>query len=155
MLFRSFELMKPVLEYHTPEFAQEVTGVGVETIKRITREYATRTPSLILAGWGMGKLYHGDLLERSLILLAAFPGNIGKHGGGFWGGGIMFVEGIFGLMKTAMTTGKMRIVPSTFVYYTHSPGMREAMSRWSQVPEGKKSADDYIMESLQKGWIPV
>lgn len=149
-----FEKLKPVLDRHTPEFAQEVTGVGVDLIKRVVHEYATRKPALIQWGMGMGKLYHGDLLQRSIILLAALTGNVGKEGGGYWSDGVVYQDGIMAMAKVAAKTGMGRISPPAAWFYVHG-GLREASSRWVPVPEGKRTADDYIMESIQKMWMPV
>jgi len=150
-----FELLKPSLDKYSPERTQEITGVGAATISRITHEYATRGPALIQMGWGQGKLYHSDLFQRSAILLSALTGNTGKVGGGYWIGGVMETEGIWAMaVPVATKTGKARIVPTALWHYIHS-GMREASSRWAPVPEGNKTADDYIMESIQKFWMPV
>jgi len=148
-----FERLKTVLERHSPRFAREASGVGEQTIERITREYATRKPALIQWGWGIGKLYDGDLLGRALILLSALTGNTGRVGGGYWSGGILPQEGMMAMMPVLMKTGRHRIVCGTTWLYVHG-GLREFESRWIPTP-GAKTGDEYIMEAIEKKWMPV
>ena len=149
-----FERLKKTLATHTPEFATEATGVGSKTIEFITRQYADADPALIEMGWGIGKLYHGDLLARTIILLSALTGNTGKEGGGFWNGGIAALEGLEMMMApTTMKIGRHRIIPGPSFMYVHG-GLREHSSRWIPTP-GEKSGDDYIMEAIEKQWMPV
>ncbi len=146
-----FDRLKDVLAQHTPEFAESVTGVGTQAIERLTREYATAKPALIQIGWGIGKLYHSDLLQRAIYLLAVLTGNIGKLGGGFWNGGILINEGS-AYTPIPGTTGS-RGGPGAPWLYVHG-GLREQESRWVPTP-GEKSGDDYIMEAIDNGWMPV
>ncbi len=148
-----FERLKGVLAVHTPEFAASVTGVGTATIERIARIYAESRPALIQWGWGIGKLYNGDLLQRALILLSALTGNTGRVGGGFWTGGILPPDGVIGLMPYLSKTRKHRFVNGPAWMYVHA-GMRDLASRWAPTP-GEKSADAYIMEAIERYWMPV
>ncbi|MBT4519952.1 MAG: molybdopterin-dependent oxidoreductase, partial [Halieaceae bacterium] len=149
-----FERLKKTLATHTPEFAAEQTGVGSKTIEFIARLYADADPALIEIGWGLPKLYHGDLLARAIILMSALSGNTGKEGGGFWSGGIAPMEGLeFMMAPLIMKTGRHRIVPGPSWLYVHG-GLREMSSRWIPTP-GDKSGDDYIMEAIEKQWMPV
>jgi DMSO reductase family type II enzyme molybdopterin subunit len=67
---------------YTPEIAREDCGVHPDVIRQMARKVATkRTCSYI--GFTSGKHYHGDLMERSLILSMALTGNWGKPGTGF------------------------------------------------------------------------
>ncbi len=77
-----FELLKKQLDYHTPEHAATITGIGAATIRRVARELATARAALILASFGSCKHYHTDLVQRAMILLLALTGNEGKRGGG-------------------------------------------------------------------------
>jgi nitrate reductase alpha subunit len=38
---------------------------------------------MIIHGAGVNHWFHNDLINRSLILMAALTGNTGKNGGGF------------------------------------------------------------------------
>jgi DMSO reductase family type II enzyme molybdopterin subunit len=149
-----FERLKDMLAEHTPQFAQSVTGVGTEAIERLTREYATRKPALIQIGWGIGKLYHSDLLQRAIILLGALTGNIGTLGGGFWNGGILIGAALGGFGPLIPGQTGSRACPGAPWLYVHG-GIREGIgSSWVPTP-GEKSGDDYIMEAIEKFWMPV
>jgi DMSO reductase family type II enzyme molybdopterin subunit len=145
-----FERLKDLLAQNTPEFASRVSGVGADMIERIAREYATRKPALITWGWGIGKLYWGDNLQRAIILLSALTGNTGQLGGGFWGGGLHGSDGAF---RAFGEFDQSRTVPGAPWLYVHG-GLREFESEWVPTP-GKKTGDDYIMEAIDKGWMPV
>ena len=148
-----FERLKDVLAEHTPEFANSVTGVGTGAIERLTHEYATSKPALIQIGWGIGKLYHGDLLQRSIILLCALTGNIGKLGGGYWNGGIL-IGGDLSAFQLIPGQKGSRTCPGAPWLYAHG-GIREGIgSSWVPTP-AEKSGDDYIMEAIEKFWMPV
>jgi len=149
-----FERLKESLALHTPEFAARVTGVGAATIERVAKAYATSKPALIQCGWGLPKIYHGDLLERSIILLSALTGNTGTVGGGFWTGGILFFEGIGPLSAPIFSKLRRgRFICGAPWLYVHA-GLRELQSRWIPTP-GAKTGDEYIMEAIEKQWMPV
>jgi len=67
---------------YTPAQAARVTGVGAGAIRRLARELAAAGSAMIFAGLSSCKHYHGDLMQRSQILLMALTGNQGKSGGG-------------------------------------------------------------------------
>jgi len=149
-----FERLKEVLAKNTPEFAASVSGVGKATIEKVAHQYATSKPALIQCGWGLPKIYHADLLERAIVLLSALTGNTGKVGGGFWTGGILLQDGL-GMLSAPMMMKyrKGRMITGTPWLYVHA-GLREHQSRWIPTP-GSKTGDDYIMEAIEKHWMPV
>ena len=59
-----------------------MTGVGAGAIRRLARELAAAGSAMIFSGLSSCKHYHGDLMQRSQILLMALTGNQGKSGGG-------------------------------------------------------------------------
>jgi len=63
--------------------ASRITGVNAKLIQRFAREFAAAKSAMIYAGAAMGKILHGDLVQRSQILLAALTGNNGRAGGGW------------------------------------------------------------------------
>lgn len=147
-----FELLKKSLVKNTPEYAQEVTGVGAGVIEKVTSIYANSNTALIQCGWGMPKIYHGDLLERAIFLLSALTANTGKVGGGVFVGGILESGNPIAFPKKYYN-GKHRIIPGATWLYVHG-GLSEVSSRWIPVP-GKKTGHEYIMEGLDKGWMPI
>lgn len=66
----------------TLEWAAEKTGLPVEVIKNLAREYATTKPANIWIGYGMQRHTNGGANVRAIDALAAMTGNIGKPGGG-------------------------------------------------------------------------
>ena len=77
-----FELTKAHLENYTPEKAAEITGVGPEAIRTVAREFAGVKPGMIFTGYNSCKALHGDMLQRSFLLLLSLTGNLGPDGGG-------------------------------------------------------------------------
>lgn len=66
----------------TPEWAEEITGVPAETIRRLAREIATTKPCSINSGWGPQRHSNGENQARAPMVLAAMIGQIGIPGGG-------------------------------------------------------------------------
>ena len=60
-----FELTKRRAAEHTPEMAEEVTGVNAEVIREVARKFASAKPGMIYAGYRASKYIHGDLLQRA------------------------------------------------------------------------------------------
>ena len=78
-----FELLRAKLDReHRPEQASEVCGVHADVIREFARKVASkRTCSFI--GFSSAKQFHGDLMERSLLLAMGLTANWGKPGTGF------------------------------------------------------------------------
>ncbi|WNF38237.1 molybdopterin-dependent oxidoreductase [Bacillaceae bacterium IKA-2] len=66
----------------TLEWAAEKTGVRVEVIETLAREYATTKPANIWIGYGMQRHTNGGQNVRAIDALAAITGNVGLEGGG-------------------------------------------------------------------------
>jgi len=72
----------------TPEWAAEITGIPVDTIRQLAYEYASTKPAAaLLAGLGPQRSNYGEQVERALLTLVCMSGNIGITGGGFAHGG--------------------------------------------------------------------
>ena len=80
-----FSLLKQRLEGYTPEKVHEMSGVHPDTLHQIAE--LCRPPRKIFGyiNFVQGKLYHGDLLERSYCYILALTGSIGKPGAGTQG----------------------------------------------------------------------
>lgn len=78
-----FSILRDKLAAYDLERASKITGVHPNVISRFAREFAAAKSALIYAGAAMGKILHGDLVQRSQILLAAITGNNGRPGGGW------------------------------------------------------------------------
>jgi anaerobic dimethyl sulfoxide reductase subunit A len=70
----------------TPEWAEAITAVSADTIRRIAREYATLKPSVLYQGYGMQRRAYGEQVVRAGCVLAAITGNVGIPGG--WASGL-------------------------------------------------------------------
>ncbi len=66
----------------TVEWASEKTGISVETIERLAKEYATMDPASIWIGYGMQRHINGGMSVRAIDALVALCGNINVVGGG-------------------------------------------------------------------------
>lgn len=77
-----YELMKARLAEYTPELVQPITGVDPNTTRLLARKIAAKRTGILSALGGMGKHYHGDLMERAQLLLLALTGNWGRQGTG-------------------------------------------------------------------------
>jgi DMSO reductase family type II enzyme molybdopterin subunit len=77
-----YALMRQRLDEYTPERAYEISGVHPDAIRALARKIAAKRTNILSALGGMGKHYHGDLMERSQLLLLALTGNWGRHGTG-------------------------------------------------------------------------
>jgi len=84
-----FELLKVHLEEYQPEKVTSVTGVSPEIIRDLARQIAGAKAVTNVTTFNWGKFYHGDLIERAIILLFALCGHMGRRGAvyhGFTGG---------------------------------------------------------------------
>jgi formate dehydrogenase alpha subunit len=70
------------LETFTPEYAEEISGVPAEDIRKAARLYANAKNAAIYWGMGISQLSHGTASALSLINLAFLTGHIGRDGTG-------------------------------------------------------------------------
>ncbi len=76
-----FDLLRKHLRAYTPARAEAMCGVSPKFIRQIARQSARGRTSILL-GFNSCKYYHGDLMERSMMLFLALTGNWGKKGTG-------------------------------------------------------------------------
>jgi DMSO reductase family type II enzyme molybdopterin subunit len=95
-----FDLLKETLnKEYTPEQASRLTGINVETIRRLAgRAWKARGHVQVLVGWNSSKYYHGDLMERAMCLLLALTGSVGNKGSGIRGWSESLFDGATALM---------------------------------------------------------
>ncbi|MGB7876542.1 MAG: formate dehydrogenase subunit alpha [Anaerolineales bacterium] len=70
------------LEKFTPEYAEEISGVPADDIRKAARLYAQAENGAIYWGMGISQLSHGTASALALIHLAFLTGNIGRKGTG-------------------------------------------------------------------------
>lgn len=66
----------------TPEWAEKITGVKAEDIRKLAREYATATPAAIRLGVALERSYGGSQAIRAVTCLPALTGAWRHVGGG-------------------------------------------------------------------------
>lgn len=76
-----FDSLSQHVQELTPEWAEKITQIPADTIKRMARTYATTKPALILEGNGLDQ--HPNVVEtvRAIAMLSAITGNIDVPGG--------------------------------------------------------------------------
>lgn len=80
-----YEEFRATLGAYTPQWAEEITGVAAETIKRLAREFAAAEAPAILYGSGPSRHGNGGMNSRLVMILSMFTGAWGKPGGGYCG----------------------------------------------------------------------
>lgn len=73
--------LKEHYKQYTPEWASKLSGVPIETIERIAREFATTKPATLFTYRGPAKHLYGSYNEKACMMLPIMTGNIEKRGG--------------------------------------------------------------------------
>ncbi len=144
-----FENLKQSLQDNGPAAMGPECGVHPSVIEQLAREFASAKPAMIVHGAGTNHWYHNDLLNRSMILLVALTGNVGKRGGGFnHYVGQEKVWPIHGWQQLAFPREKKRFQNMTLWTYTHA-------SIDDRLRESEHDPRPYIEESVKQGWMPL
>ncbi len=90
-----FTLLKQRVDEYTLEKVHELSGIHPEQLKQLAEWVKPPRKVFVFVNWNAGKLYHGDLLERSYCYMLALTGNIGKVGTGTrgWSAGAEYIGG--------------------------------------------------------------
>jgi anaerobic selenocysteine-containing dehydrogenase len=85
-----------LLEEHSPERAEAVTGIAAEVIERLAREYAlagrdSRSPAVIRLNYGIQRSENGGTSARAVCMLPLVTGSWKRKGGGL----LLSVSGSF------------------------------------------------------------
>ena len=167
-----------VAEY-TPEYVAQVTRVGAQTQRQLADLFANSPRTLIYATWGSCKSYHGDLLQRALILLSALRGQHGRTGSGVRFSAWIPFEGAEELLGAQPSWAQRQVLrvytppprameqaiaeasrtrltwtPSHLFLYVHG-GLAEAQDASVDDASLRRSGREYFREALQRGWLPV
>ena len=111
----AFAVLREMLNAeYTPEKAAKICGVHPDTTRKLARKIASKK-TRIMMGWNSGKYYHGDLMERAMMLILGLTGNWGKHGTGARSWAVGLNDGMFSVLiknkagtETTMDTRAMR-----------------------------------------------
>lgn len=74
---KGFDEFLKVIEKYTPEYAEPITHIPAETIRRAARMYATTKPAMILYGMGVCQFTQAVDVVKGLANLALTTGNFG------------------------------------------------------------------------------
>jgi DMSO reductase family type II enzyme molybdopterin subunit len=75
------EILRDHLDQHyTPEQASPITGTSARMIEQLAREIAAAKGVVNISTYNWGKFYHGDLIERAILLVFSLCGHIGHRG---------------------------------------------------------------------------
>jgi anaerobic selenocysteine-containing dehydrogenase len=77
-----FDELRDRVQSWTPQRASELTGLAVEEIVGLAREYATTKPAAIRLNYGVQRSERGAMAVRTIALLPALVGSWGEVGGG-------------------------------------------------------------------------
>ncbi len=79
-----FEEFRKAVQQYTPERVSGICGIDENIFKSFAEEYGRTKPSAVLIGLGLQRNVNGGEMVRSICLLPALTGNIGRRGGGFF-----------------------------------------------------------------------
>ncbi|GGK72324.1 nitrate reductase subunit alpha [Ornithinimicrobium pekingense] len=152
----------------TPAWAAEITGVPVEQIIRIGREWAqnaidTQGRGMILMGAGINHWYHSDQIYRALLVLTSITGCQGRNGGG-WAHyvGQEKVRPLMGFQHLAFALDWVRPprhMNQTSYWYVHTSQYRydtfdaDAVNGATGAFTGR-STMDLLAQAVRLGWVP-
>ncbi|HGO5855009.1 TPA: molybdopterin guanine dinucleotide-containing S/N-oxide reductase [Mannheimia haemolytica] len=80
--FADYVLGKNDNQPKTAEWASQICGILAEVIKTLANDFVTHR-TMLMSGWGLQRLQHGEQSHWALVTLAAMLGQIGLPGGGF------------------------------------------------------------------------
>lgn len=76
----------------TPEWAERITGIPADEIRRLARLYGLTKPAAILPGLGPQRHANGEQTVRSVTVLPCMTGNVGIAGGGTGASGFLHLH---------------------------------------------------------------
>ncbi len=131
--------------------AARACSIAPADLQRFFSDFATRRPAMIIHGAGTNHWYHNDLINRSMMLLVALTGDVGKNGGGFnhyVGQERVWPEHGFKQLSFPKGAKKQRFQNTTLWTYCHSK---------QQDPHkiAGQPVEHYILESVKRGWMPL
>jgi anaerobic selenocysteine-containing dehydrogenase len=93
-----FDQLREKVKAYPPERVAPWTGIAVEDIRKLAREYATVRPSVIRLNYGVQRSEGGGMATRAIAMLPCILGSWKEVGGGLQ----MSTSGAFGLNDDAL-----------------------------------------------------
>ena len=93
-----FEQLREKVKEYPPERAAQWTGISVEDIVKLAREYATTRPAVIRVNYGVQRSEGGGMAMRAITMLPCITGSWKEVGGGLQ----LSTSGSFGLNRPAL-----------------------------------------------------
>jgi len=172
-----FTRLREEVKVYTPGKVEEITGVGAETLKKLAHDLYAIKPAMIVEGGGVNHWFHNDINNRSMILLMALTGNVGKSGSGFNHYTGQYKVWLSGLGNYGMIL-KARPQNGTLFVWSHYdaqlwrlgkniPELAAAIEKGeiAKLPNGVPVSADpktgwaynyyLLIQSLAKKWIPI
>src|SRR5207302_6453217 len=78
-----FEQLREKVKEYSPERVAEWTGIAAGDIRKLAREYATTSPSVIRLNYGVQRSEGGGMATRTVAMLPCLIGSWKQVGGGF------------------------------------------------------------------------
>ncbi len=88
-----FAILKKQLKKYTPEYAAKICGVNPETIRMLARKLCKASAATNVCTSAISKFYHGDIMQRSMILVFMLAGQLGRKGSGFVSTSFLIADG--------------------------------------------------------------
>ena len=145
-----FELLKQRAAEHSPELMADITGVKPNLIRKVARAFAAAEPAMIFSGYAACKWLHGDILQRSMLLLLSLTGNLGPEGGGLQIGNSAKTKTMAFAFKGIGTA--FRGISGTTWDYDH--GNMKALNQSTYGDALAQEIDKHYQESIRRGWFP-
>jgi DMSO reductase family type II enzyme molybdopterin subunit len=146
-----FELVKEHAENFAPERASAITGVHPDVIRETARKFAAAKPAMIFSGYRIAKWLHGDLLQRSFLLLLSVTGNLGKPGGGLQIWNQPREDDQLAFMFDGLPP-TLRVATMSRWDYAHTDG--KALNSAAYGDAVADHFDHYYQQSISNGWFP-
>lgn len=146
-----FEMLKKRAAAHSPELTQSITGLNPKAVRTVAHTFAKAKPGMIYTGYSACKWLHGDILQRTMLLLLALTGSTGVEGGGIQFANAPKSRGLTSFAFAGIGPA-MRLISATTWDYDHAR-LRELNAKIY----GKKLADEYdehYQHSIKEDWFP-
>ncbi len=147
-----YELVLERLKDYTPEKASQICGIDPQIIRELARKVAKGRAMTLGSLNNAGKYFHGDLIERSELLLFALTSNWGRKGTGVRGWLAALFDGwMMSAAKPAPGQEAARMLYNAYNQFI------EAIKKEDPTMTDELAAIEFTKRSAQGGagaWVP-